>query len=196
MKISKIAIIAVCLVSILNIGCSNKENDDKLSIKNIENDIPYIDMYSGEIDNNIINARYENVKKEELSYDIAYDYEVEADGKINTGESDRITEVYLAKGYDTNYRSILEGFTYYSEQNPVNLTYDEAIELVKKVLPDDIKQVDLRVDEELNKEYIYYESSKGNFMVGLCYGYEFNDENIEVVNKSKIVGIDYSKEKK
>ena len=153
-------------------------------------------MYSGEIDNNIINERYENVKKEELSYDIAYDYEVEDDGKINTGDSDRITEVYLATGYDTNYRSILEGFTYYSEQNPVDLTYDEAIELVKKVLPDDIKQVDLRVDEELNKEYIYYESSKGNFMVGLCYGYEFNDENVEVVNKTKIVGIDYSKEKK
>ena len=87
MKISKIAIMAICLVSILNMGCSNKEND-----------IPYIDMYSGEIDNNIINERYENVKKEELSYDIAYDYEVEADGKINIGDSDRITEVYLAKG--------------------------------------------------------------------------------------------------
>ena len=185
MKISKKAIMAICLVSILNIGCSNKEND-----------IPYIDMYSGEIDNNIINERYKNIKKEELSYDIAYDYEVEDDGKINTGESDRITEVCYAAGYDTNYRSILEGFTYYSEQNPVNLTYDEAIELVKKVLPDDIKQVDLRVDEELNKEYIYYESSKGNFMVGLCYGYEFNDENVEVVNKTKIVGIDYSKERK
>ena len=122
MKARKKAVIAICLVSILNMGCSNKENDDKLSMKNIENDIPYIDMYSGEIDNNIINERYENVKKEELSYDIAYDYEVEADGKIKTDDSDRITEVYLATGYDTNYRSILEGFTYYSEQNPVDLT--------------------------------------------------------------------------
>ena len=34
------------------------------------------------------------------------------------------------------------------------------------------------MDEEVNKEYIYYESSKGNFRVGLSYGYEFNDENI------------------
>ena len=156
----------------------------------------FFDRYSVEIDNNIINERYENVKKEELSYECEYDYEVEADGKINTADSDRITEIYLAEGYDTNYRNILEGFTYYSEQNPVNITYDEAIELVKKVLPDDIKQVDLKIDEDLNKEYIYYESSKGNFRVGLCYGYEFNDENIEVVNKTKIVGIDYSKEKK
>lgn len=196
MKISKKVITIICLVSTLNIGCSNKEDNDKLSMKNIENDIPYIDMYSGEIDNNIINERYENVKKEELIYECAYDYEVEADGKINTDDSDRITEVYFAKGYDTNYRSILEGFTYYSEQNPVNITYDEAIELVKKVLPDDIKQVDLKIDENLNKEYIYYESSKGNFRVGLCYAYEFNDENVEVVNKTKVVGIDYSKEKK
>lgn len=43
---------------------------------------------------------------------------------------------------------------------------------------------------------LQYKSSKGNFRVGLCYGYEFNDENIEAVNKSKIVGIDYSKTKK
>ena len=50
------------------------------------------------------------------------------------------------------------------------------------------------MDEEVNKEYIYYESSKGNFRVGLSYGYEFNDENIDVVNKNKIIGIDYSKE--
>ena len=28
MKISKKAIMAICLVSIVNIGCSNKENDD------------------------------------------------------------------------------------------------------------------------------------------------------------------------
>ena len=71
---------------------------------------------------------------------------------------------------------------------------NQAIELVKKLLPEDIKQVDSTMDEEVNKEYIYYESSKGNFRVGLYYVYEFNDENIDVVNKNKIVGIDYSKE--
>ena len=68
--------------------------------------------------------------------------------------------------------------------------------LIKKLLPDDIKQVNSTIDEEVDKEYIYYESSKGNFRVGLSYGYEFNDENIEVVNKNKVVGIDYSKEVK
>ncbi|MBP3931492.1 MAG: hypothetical protein J6D47_18250 [Peptostreptococcaceae bacterium] len=83
---------------------------------------------------------------------------------------------------------------YYSEINPCSLTYEQAIELIKKVLPDDIKQIGLTIDEEVNKEYIYYESSKGNFRVGLCYEYELNDENIEVVNKDRICGIDYSKE--
>ena len=52
---------------------------------------------------------------------------------------------------------------------------NQAIELVKKLLPEDIKQVDSTMDEEVNKEYIYYESSKGNFRVGLSYWYEFND---------------------
>ena len=187
MKVSKKAIITICLVSILNIGCSSKEYDDNLSMENIENDIPYIDMYSGEIDNDIINKRYENVKKEKLSYNPQ---------EVNTEDSDRITKIYSVDSIedDTMYSSILEGFTYYSESNPVNLTYDEAINLVKKVLPDDISQVDLRIDEEVNKEYIYYESSKGNFRVELCYRYDFNDRNEEVLSKDKIVGIDYSKE--
>ena len=42
------------------------------------------------------------------------------------------------------------------------------------------------MDEEVNKEYIYYESSKGNFRVGLSYGYEFNDENIDVLEYRKL----------
>ena len=50
------------------------------------------------------------------------------------------------------------------------------------------------IDVEVNKQYIYYEYFKGNFRVGLCYGHEFNNENIELVNKVKIVKIDYSRE--
>ena len=62
-----------------------------------------------------------------------------------------------------------------------------------KVLPDDIKKVKSVIDEEVNKEYIYYKSEKGNFRVGLCYGYVMTDEG-EKVDKDLIVGIDYSKE--
>lgn len=160
-------------------------------VENIENHIPYIDKNNDEIDNSIINERYENVKKEDLTYDTEED-----DSKDN--EKEVITQVYFADSTknDINYKKILQGFSYASESNPCDLTYNQAIELVKKLLPDDIKQVNSTVDEEVDKEYIYYESSKGNFRVGLSYGYEFNDENIEVVNKNKIVGIDYSKEVK
>lgn len=174
MKINKKIIIVICLVGIIGVGCSKKseENNKKLSTQNIENHIPYIGENKGEIDNDIINERYKNVKKEELTYDIQ--------------------EYKKENSYD-DYKNILCGFTYYSEINPCSLTYEQAIELIKKVLPDDIKQVDLTIDEYVNKEYIYYESSKGNFRVGLCYEYEFNDENVQVVNKDRICGIDYSK---
>lgn len=191
MKINKKIIIVMCLVSILSVGCGSKsvENKSNVSTGNIENHIPYIDKNNDEIDNSIINERYESVKKEDLTYNTKED-----DSKDN--EKEVITQIYSADSIkdDINYKSILLGFSYASESNPCDLTYNQAIELVKKVLPDDVKQVDSRMDEEVNKEYIYYESSKGNFRVGLCYGYEFNDENIEVVNKNKIVGIDYSKE--
>ena len=185
MNINKKIVIVTCLVSILSIGCSSKMIENS----SIENHIPYTDENNYEIDNSIIDERYEKVKKEELTYDTKED-----DTKNN--EEEFITQVYLADSIknDINYKNILHGFTYYSETNPCSLTYEQAIEFTKKVLPDDIKQVDLTIDEDVNKEYIYYESSKGKFRVGLCYGYEFNDENVEVVSKNKIVGIDYSKE--
>ena len=88
----------MCLMSMLSIGCSSNIKEDKdndkysVSVENIENHIPYIDANSGEIDNSIISERYENVKKEEL-------------------------------------------------------TYDQAIELVKKILLDDIKQFDSKIDK-------------------------------------------------
>ena len=191
MKINKKIIVAMCLVSILSVGCGsiNEENKSNERVENIENHIPYIDKNNDEIDNSIINERYENVKKEDLTYDTEED-----DSKDN--EKEVITQVYFADSTknDINYKKILQGFSYASESNPCDLTYNKVIELVKKLLPYDIKQVNSTMDEEVNKEYIYYESSKGNFRVGLSYVYEFNDENIEVVNKNKIVGIDYSKE--
>ena len=193
MKINKKIIMVMCLLAILSVGCSSKteENKSNESVKNIENQIPYIDEKSGEIDNSIINERYENVKKEEISYNSQEDDDTENEKQVTT-------EVHLADSIkdDVYYKSILLGFTYFAESNPCDLTYEQAIELVRKVLPDDIKEVSSKIDEEVNKEYIYYESAKGNFRVGLSYGYEFDDDNGQVVNKDKILGIDYSKEMK
>ena len=151
----------MCLASILSVGCGSISEENKP------------------------NERYENVKKEDLTYDTEKD-----DSKDN--EKEVITEVYSADSIknDINYKRFYKDFHMLQKAIHVN----QAIELVKKLLPEDIKQVDSTMDEEVNKEYIYYESSKGNFRVGLSYGYEFNDENIDVVNKNKIVGIDYSKE--
>lgn len=191
-----VTILLIASMILIMIGCSKVSNNEgenisteSLSTTEIENHIPYINEDNGEIDNNIIDERYENVNKEELSYDPLVESSEDDNSEVKT-------QVYLADSIknDTNYKSILLGFTYFLESNPSNLTYDEAIELVKNVLPDDIEKVNTVIDDEANKEYIYYKSSKGNFRVGLCYGYKFNEENIEEVDKNLIVGIDYSKE--
>lgn len=207
MKVNNAILIIISLVSLLFVGCSNVNNNevenikseslkyrqekdkDNLNSKDIENHIPYIDEYSAEIDNSIIDERYKNVKKEELSYN-----PIE---KITKNDnSEQITKIYYADSIkqDTFYKDVLQGFTYFSEINSINLTYDEAIELVKKVLPDDIEKVNFILDKEFNKEYIYYNSSQGNFRVGLCYGEEFDNENLEEIHTKSVVGIDYSKE--
>ena len=191
-----VTILLIASMILIMTGCSKVSNNEGENISTeslltteMENHIPYINEDNGEIDNNIIDERYENVNKEELSYDPLVESSEDDNSEVKT-------QVYLADSIktDTNYKSILLGFTYFLESNPSNLTYDEAIELEKKVLPDDIEKVNTVIDDEVNKEYIYYKSSKGNFRVGLCYGYKFNEENIEEVDKNLIVGIDYSKE--
>ncbi len=208
-KTSSKILVTMCIISAFLVGCSSQSNDGKstesessqyneqitqnnLSTKEIENDVPYIDSAIGQIDDCVINERYENVKKEELTYSSIYD---------NTGEGVKDNDkssivLHLAKSIenDVGYKDILLGFTYPSEGSSINLTYDEAIELVKKVLPDDIEKFKTVLDTEVNKEYIYYKSEKGNFRVGLTYGSEFDSNNIEQINKNTIVGIDYSRE--
>ena len=102
-------------------------------VENIENHIPYIDKNNDEIDNSIINERYENVKKEDLTYDTEED-----DSKDN--EKEVITQVYFADSTknDINYKKILQGFSYASESKPC----ESGNRIGKKLLPEDIKQVD------------------------------------------------------
>lgn len=219
MKVNKIILVGLVLVSILSIGCSNgsiKSEDKKSNIEStvedentvdesnmaeIENHIPYMKNENGEIDemlidNSIIEKRYENVEKEKLTYNsFQYNAEKEESTEVENNEREVITQIYLADSIknDINYKSILQGFSYASEVNPCDVTYDEALELVKRVLPDDIEKVKSVIDDEVNKEYIYYKSEKGNFRVGLSYGYVMTDEG-QKVDKDLIVGIDYSRE--
>ena len=50
MKINKKIIVAMCLVSILSVGCGsiNEENKSNERVENIENHIPYIDKNNDE----------------------------------------------------------------------------------------------------------------------------------------------------
>lgn len=195
-----IAILIVCILVV--IGCnkntnkeytaSNKSNQEV--VVDEENDIPYIKSESGEIDyininNSVINERYEKVNKEELQYKV-----VSYNNK-NASQEGQITKVELAEPIaNKNYSNILLGYTYASEVNPTSVTYKEAMDLINKVLPDYIVKEKEVEDTNFNKKYIFYRSEKGNFVVGLCYGYEFNENNEEELRKDIIIGIDYLKE--
>lgn len=175
----------VLTTSLLAMGCG----------KNIskENDIPYLKTETGEIDytnidNSIIDERYEKVNKKDLKYE-------PAEENNSNSDEDQITKIMWVEPLrDKNYASILQGYTYFSEANSTRVTYDEAIKLVNKVLPDDIVKIKEEEDTDFDKTYIFYSSERGNFVVGLCYGYEFNEKNEEELRKDIIVGIDYLRE--
>lgn len=180
MKIKKSFVVIIFACSMLFAGCSINANTG-------ENEIPYVSDKNEEIDNSVIEDRYVKVNKEKLTYD-EFEY---------SGENISGVEVHLADSIknDTSYKDILLGFTYTPEENPTSISYGEALKLIKKVLPDDIEEVNSVLDKEVGKEYIYYKSDKGNFRVGLSYGEEdFNDKSIKEIHKGLIVGIDYSKE--
>lgn len=93
--------------------------------------------------------------------------------------------------YDDEYNTILPEFTFESEVNPSNLSYEEAVELSKIVLPDDIEEVS---ETEHNSGYsagrsmMYYKSSIGNFKVSFTHPYK---KEGTILNKDKVVGISY-----
>lgn len=180
MRIKKSFVAIIFAGSILFAGCSINANTG-------ENEIPYVSDKNEEIDNSVIEDRYVKVNKEKLTYD-EFEY---------SGENVSGVEVHLADSIknDTSYKDILLGFTYTPEENPTSISYGEALKLIKKVLPDDIEEVNSVLDKEVGKEYIYYKSDKGNFRVGLSYGEEdFSDKSIKEIHEGLIVGIDYSKE--
>lgn len=198
----------ISIISLLLVGCSDTNNQKKkvefteeqneldkgnLDKKDIEHHVPYANFDTGKIDVEIINQRYRNVNKDELNYDTI---EIESIVKEHNVNPDNMTKIYISdqiKG-DTSYKTILEGYSYKSEGNVFNFTYEDAIELVKKVLPDDIEEVDYILNKELNTECKYYTSSKGNFRVDLSYTNSFNDKDIDEIHKDAIIAISYSKE--
>lgn len=171
---SKMILSSLVIVSFIVTGCQSTNNTE-------ENNSEPTEI--------TIEQRYEEVNKNELSYEIeesnmkTYETENSFVGTTLLGEIPRYD--------DKTYGHILEDFTYYSEENPTEVSYEKALELASSVLPDDIKEERVKYDEEVGKTYIVYSSSKGNFVLGLVHG--FNEDNV-THNKDIVVGIDYNKE--
>jgi len=91
---------------------------------------------------------------------------------------------------------ILEDYTYASEVNSTYVTYDEALDLVYKVLPDDIKK-EREIFNENSKsknKYIVFSSSKGNFVVSFAYPVVSCVKGVETLDTNYVVGIAYLRE--
>lgn len=213
MKVKRKILIMISTLSLLFVGCSNTNNNQNTKVEStqeqnqsnksssddenidIEHHIPYANLDNGEVDEEVINERYRNVNKDELRYDTI---EPEMDAKIaeHNANPNNLTKIYKAEdpNEEESYKSILEGYSYNSEGNSFEFTYDEAIELVKTVLPDDIEEVRYILNNENNTEYKYYISSKGNFRVELRYLGSITDKDINEIHKYSVSSISYCKE--
>lgn len=166
------------------------ETKDKIDISDI---VTREDMDPAEL-NSIIAENYKNVNKEELTYKLedGYGYWYEGDKEI--AYSDRLDEVPNING--KKYQYTLPEYTY-AMHNPTEISYDKAMELVKSVLPDNIKEERQFINGDIYGpviRHIVYSSSAGNFIVGIMHP-RFEDENGPgEVDMDTVIGISYLKE--
>jgi len=178
------------------VGCGDKPNvKEEIPNKDISSSNPIIDNTDkDEIDNTIISERYKNVKKEDLTYKVAqksyYFYESEDD----LVSSSRLSEIPNID--DKKYGYILKDYTYACEVNPTDITYDEALDLIYKVLPDDIKKEREKFNKnnEIKNTNLIFSSSKGNFIVNLVHPIISYESGNETVDTNSVVGISYLRE--
>ncbi|WP_346880462.1 hypothetical protein [Clostridium sp. UBA3061] len=196
MKKFKLIYIGIFIMSLLMVGCGDKPNvKEEIPNKDISSSNPIIDNTDkDEIDNTIISERYKNVKKEDLTYKVAqksyYFYESEDD----LVSSSRLSEIPNID--DKKYGYILKDYTYACEVNPTDITYDEALDLIYKVLPDDIKKEREKFNKnnEIKNTNLIFSSSKGNFIVNLVHPIISYESGNETVDTNSVVGISYLRE--
>ncbi|MCR8743938.1 hypothetical protein [Romboutsia lituseburensis] len=194
----KLAILLTTII--LMVGCTKKEEIQQKQPKQVkeemvfdENKRPY-DEYGEEVkSNDEVLKSYETINKKDLNY--KYDENMSTylfEFKKGIAQMNPMqTEEPLN---DKKYKEVLQAFSFASEVNPIRVTYDEAIELVKKVLPDDIKkesETDYIGKEDVGTGIIRYTSSQGDFIVNLAYG--FGEDGI-TYDKNNVVGITYLKQ--
>lgn len=201
-KLTSILLVILAILSITAIGCksqnqSNNTAQNKSETDNFETRVnspkeQAIFEENEEKDNTEINNRYKNVDKSKLDYTKSYS----SNTYYETKNSFVGSKAGVPKIDNKKYMEILKDYTYASEVNPTNITYNEAIKLAKSVLPDDIKELQKKYDNDTAKTYITYSSSQGNFVVG--FSYDYNQSHTDSFNpdsdKDIIVGIDYMKE--
>ncbi|WP_346847624.1 hypothetical protein [uncultured Clostridium sp.] len=196
MKKIKLIYIGIATMSLLMVGCGDKPNvKAEIPNEDISASSPIIDNTDkDEIDNTIISERYKNVKKEDLTYKVAqksyYFYESEDD----LVSSSRLSEIPNID--DKKYGYILKDYTYACEVNPTDITYDEALDLIYKVLPDDIKKEREKFNKnnEIKNTNLIFSSSKGNFIVNLVHPIISYESGNETVDTNSVVGISYLRE--
>lgn len=193
----KLLVISLLIIPLLLFGCSTqKQSENKNYTSQIKENTTFIQTLNiGENEPSTkstnIEERYKLVDKKTLKYEIKnsdyYSYET-ADTFVESGLLSEIPNID-----NKTYGSILTSYTYESEINPTNVSFDKAISLAKSLLPDDIKEERIKKDPYTSKYYIVYSSTIGNFVLGLVPEDPMNPTDTPLSSKN-IVGIDYMKE--
>ena len=181
----KKVLISILVVGIfMFMGCSgNKGSLETVELENINIEENLLTR-----DNELIYERYKNVDNKNLKYEIVerdyYFYEID-DSFVGSAMLDEIPKIN-----DKKYSDILLSYTFCVDINPTLMTYDQAINYAKELLPDDIKEDRVKYDDKMNKLYIVYSSSQGEFIVGLCMGTTEDGK----IDKNSVIGLNYKRE--
>lgn len=193
----KLSVTSLLIIPLLLFGCSTqKQAENKNYTSQIKENTTFTQTLNiGENEPSTkstnIKERYKLVDKKTLKYEIKnsdyYSYET-ADTFVESGLLSEIPNID-----NKTYGSILTSYTYESEINPTNVSFDKAISLAKSLLPDDIKEERIKKDPYTSKYYIVYSSTIGNFVLGLVPEDPMNPTDTPLSSKN-IVGINYMRE--
>jgi len=196
MKRFKFVYIGIAIMTLSMVGCKDKPNvKEEVPNKEFSISCTIIDNTNkDEIDNTVIAERYENVKKEDLTYEVVPEYHYFYESK-----DDLVSSYYLGEISnidDKKYGYILQDYTYACLVNSIDITYDEALDLIYKVLPDDVRKEREKFNEngKSKQTNIIFSSSKGNFVVGLAHPMVSCVKGVETIDTNAVVGISYLKE--
>lgn len=195
-------LILICITSIIK-GC-DYNNETEITVNELENEV----SISDETINNSnlsdkkeklfndytvdeVNENYKKLNKNELSYNVQ-----PGNLFIETKDGFVGSESGLVAVDDKKYGYILQEYTYATEVNSTKMRLEDAMDLIKSVLPDDINELRRKYDESTQHTDIVYNTSQGNFIASVAYdleqaeSIEFDPNNLN----DMIIGISYMKE--